>query len=106
MPPWKWVLNDEEIYQVIFYEQSFSTAEDYNAKWAPQYTDSFGRNLMGGPTASSMFSGSAAAVATSVLAGILLWDLQRRNLLKFLELIELKKLMRISIGFWRNSYWI
>jgi cytochrome c oxidase cbb3-type subunit I/II len=106
MPPWKWVLNDEEIYQVIFYEQSFSTAEDYNAKWAPQYTDSFGRNLMEGPTASSMFSGSAAAVAISVLAGILLWDLQRRNLLKFLESVQLKKLVQTSSRFRRKSYWI
>ena len=54
MPPWKWVLDDTEVYQLIFYEQSFSTVDDYNTKWAPQYSDPFGRNLKGGPATGSI----------------------------------------------------
>jgi cytochrome c oxidase cbb3-type subunit I/II len=46
MPPWKFALSDEEIFNVIFFIQSFSTPEDYNAKWAPQYADPFAQNLM------------------------------------------------------------
>jgi cytochrome c oxidase cbb3-type subunit I/II len=45
MPPWKYALSDEEIFLVIFYEQGFSTPDDYNSKWAPLYSDSFARNL-------------------------------------------------------------
>jgi cbb3-type cytochrome c oxidase subunit I/cbb3-type cytochrome c oxidase subunit II len=45
MPPWRYALSDDEIYQVIFYVQSFSSAEDYNSKWAPQYVDDFAREL-------------------------------------------------------------
>jgi cytochrome c oxidase cbb3-type subunit I/II len=45
MPPWKYALSEDEIFQVIFYEQSFSTQEDYNSKWAPLYTDSFGKDM-------------------------------------------------------------
>ena len=46
MPPWKFAFTKEEIYQVIFYEQSFSLPDDYNSKWAPLYNDSFAKNLM------------------------------------------------------------
>jgi cytochrome c oxidase cbb3-type subunit I/II len=46
MPPWKEALSQQEIFQVIFYEQTFSTADDYNSKWAPLYTDPFAQNLM------------------------------------------------------------
>ena len=107
MPPWKWVLSDEEIYQVVFYEQTFSTPEDYNAKWAPMYSDSFARNLMGGPTTGSIASGATvAAMATIILAGVLLWDLQHRKLLKFLEWIQLKKLIRTSAALRRNACWM
>jgi cytochrome c oxidase cbb3-type subunit I/II len=45
MPPWKYALSKDEIALVIFYEQSFSTPEDYNSKWAPLYTDPFAQNL-------------------------------------------------------------
>jgi len=45
MPVWEKALSQEEIFQVIFYEQTFSTADDYNSKWAPLYTDDFARNL-------------------------------------------------------------
>jgi mono/diheme cytochrome c family protein len=88
MPPWKWALTDEEVYQVIFYEQSFSTPDDYNAKWAPLYSDSFGRNLMGTPVTSSITSGP---IATSILAAMLLWNLHHRNLLNLSEQTKLKK---------------
>ncbi len=45
MPPWKYALSDDEIYRLIFYIQGFSTAEDYNNKWAPLYTDEFAIHL-------------------------------------------------------------
>jgi len=45
MPPWKEALSDGEIYSAVFYIQGFSTADDYNQKWAPLYTDEFARNL-------------------------------------------------------------
>jgi len=45
MPPWKYVLADDEIFRLIFYIQGFSTPDDYNRKWAPLYTDEFARNL-------------------------------------------------------------
>ena len=45
MPPWKEALSDEEIFDLIFYVQSFSLPEDYNQKWAPLYTDEFAKNL-------------------------------------------------------------
>lgn len=45
MPPWKLALSTEEIEDAIFYAQSFSSADDYNQKWAALYTDSFALNL-------------------------------------------------------------
>lgn len=45
MPPWKEALSDDEIFQIIFYIQGFSSADDYNSKWAPLYTDEFAKNL-------------------------------------------------------------
>jgi len=103
MPPWKWVMSDDEVYQLVFYVQSLSTAEDYNAKWATQYSDSFGRNLRGGPTTSGISSG--ATVATIILAGVLLWDLQFRKLLKILERTKLKRLL-CMLSFGRRIRWI
>ncbi len=96
MPPWKWSLNDQEIYQVIFYEQSFSTPQDYNAKWAPLYSDSYGRDLMEGSTISG-FVPSTAALATAIFAGILLWDQKYRKLLKTLEFAKMGIIVSISM---------
>lgn len=45
MPPWKYALTRDEITELIFYLQGFSLPEDYNAKWAPLYTDQFARTL-------------------------------------------------------------
>ena len=47
MPPWKLALSDEEIYDVIFYIQGFSVADNYNTKWAPLYSDAFAQSLKG-----------------------------------------------------------
>jgi cytochrome c oxidase cbb3-type subunit I/II len=45
MPPWEKALSREEIFQVIFYEQSFSIPDDYNSKWALLYSDAYAQNL-------------------------------------------------------------
>ena len=45
MPPWKEALTDFEISRVIFYIQGFAKTADYNAKWAPLYSDSFAKDL-------------------------------------------------------------
>ncbi len=45
MPPWKYALSDQDIFQLVFYEQSFSAPDDYNSKWAPLYSDPFAQNL-------------------------------------------------------------
>ncbi len=45
MPPWKEALSDTEIFQIIYYIQGFSVADDYNSKWAPLYSDPFAKNL-------------------------------------------------------------
>jgi cytochrome c oxidase cbb3-type subunit I/II len=45
MPPWKVALNDDEVYQLIFYIQGFSKPDDYNSKWAVLYTDPYARDL-------------------------------------------------------------
>jgi len=45
MPPWKFALTDTEIAQTIFYIQTFSSADNYNSKWALLYSDSYARTL-------------------------------------------------------------
>lgn len=45
MPPWKKALSDEEMFDLIFYLQGFSVADDYNQKWAPLYTDAFAQTV-------------------------------------------------------------
>jgi cytochrome c oxidase cbb3-type subunit I/II len=45
MPPWEEALSPNEIFLVVFYEQTFSNPEDYNAKWASLYRDEFALNL-------------------------------------------------------------
>ena len=45
MPPWKYSLSDEEIYEAIFYIQHFSPPDIWQNKWAPEYKDTFARNL-------------------------------------------------------------
>jgi cytochrome c oxidase cbb3-type subunit I/II len=45
MPPWKEVLTNQEMGQIIFYIQGFSSPEVYSSKWAPLYSDSFAKGL-------------------------------------------------------------
>jgi cytochrome c oxidase cbb3-type subunit I/II len=45
MPPWKHALSAEEVEDLVFYIQGFSTAADYDAKWAPLYTDAFAAGI-------------------------------------------------------------
>ena len=101
MPPWKLVLTDQEIYQVIFYEQSFSTPDDYKQKWAPLYTDSYGRNLMGGPAISSfgfdLVTNPVSAVIT--LAAVLLWHQKYEELMKLAN----KPITLLRRGFHRTK---
>jgi cytochrome c oxidase cbb3-type subunit I/II len=78
MPPWKWVLTDEEIYQVVFYEQTFSSPEDYNAKWAPMYTDSFARNLMGGVATSRTNPDIRLTSIAAIISFTAVWQVDRR----------------------------
>ncbi len=70
MPPWKNALTDTEIYQLVFYIQSFATPQDYNAKWGPQYSDPYARNLK----INQASIGSNPAAALTLLAAIVLWD--------------------------------
>jgi cytochrome c oxidase cbb3-type subunit I/II len=93
MPPWKWVLNDNEIYDVIFYVQTFSTAADYNAKWAPQYSDSFARTLKQSVTTSSLVSNPVAAAA--VFAGVLLWQLKYQQAIRLLDNAKIEMHVRL-----------
>ena len=76
MPPWKFVMTDNEVYQLVFYVQSFSTNDDYNTKWAPQYSDSFAMNLKGGVTTSGLFAnlGTNPIGALIAFMAVLLWD--------------------------------
>jgi cytochrome c oxidase cbb3-type subunit I/II len=87
MPPWLWVMDETEVYQLVFYVQSFSTAEDYNTKWGPQYTDAFAKNLKGGLAASSIMldvnTNPVAGVVTFI--AVLLWNKRCRQLRKLLE---------------------
>jgi cytochrome c oxidase cbb3-type subunit I/II len=107
MPPWKWVMTDNEIYQLVFYVQTFSTPEDYNAKWGPQYSDSFARNLKGGPATSSFLTDlrtNPVAALTAFIA-VLLWNVRHK---KLKTLSENTKLERVSslLKAWRRDIWI
>ena len=91
MPPWKWALSADEIYQLIFYVQTFSTPDDYNSKWATQYTDSFARNYYSSTQTSGMFPNAAssnAVVAAAIFAAILLWEIRYRHITKTSRLIK------------------
>jgi cytochrome c oxidase cbb3-type subunit I/II len=87
MPPWKWVMNDNEVYQLVFYVQTFSTPDDYNTKWAPQYSDAFARNLKGGPVTSNFLSDlrTNPVEALTVFIAVLLWNVTHNELKRFSE---------------------
>jgi hypothetical protein len=65
MPPWKYALSSEEIYQVVFYVQNFSSVDDYNTKWGPMYNDSFAHNLKGGLNSTAQMTLPASATSAS-----------------------------------------
>jgi cytochrome c oxidase cbb3-type subunit I/II len=96
MPPWKYVMTDNEIYQLVFYVQTFSTPDDYNTKWAPQYTDPYARNLMGGPTSSSLFSNLQTNPVGALVAFmvILLWDKNFERLRRLFEITRIQKAIK------------
>jgi cytochrome c oxidase cbb3-type subunit I/II len=105
MPPWMWVMTNNEIYQLVFYVQSFSTADDYNIKWAPQYTDSFARNLKGGPSTAGFFTGlqTNPATALAVFIAIMLWDHNFEQLSKLYQNVKLKSTKLLGHG--RSALW-
>lgn len=82
MPPWKYVLLDDEIYKVVFYVQAFSPPEDYNTKWAPQYTDPFAQNLKKTSETASMIPAVALNLGPGLLIGVflslMLWGLRHQ----------------------------
>ncbi|MEJ2241917.1 MAG: cytochrome c, partial [Candidatus Bathyarchaeota archaeon] len=100
MPPWKWVLSDNEVYQVIFYIQSFSTPEDYNSKWAPQYSSPFGQNLMKNSISTNFVPDSMLNITSvqSLLGymGIMLWELRHRQIVALFETAKVKIANRIG----------
>jgi cytochrome c oxidase cbb3-type subunit I/II len=100
MPPWKWALTDEEVYQVIFYIQAFSTPSDYNSKWAPQYSNSFAQNLMKNSVSANFVPNSLLNITSvqSLLGymGIMLWELRHRQIVTLFENVKLKTANRID----------
>lgn len=94
MPPWKWALTDDEIYQVTFYIQTFSTLFDYNSKWAIQYSDSFAQNLMKNSEPNNITSNSVLTPNSiqSLLGymGILLWELKHRQIVTLSETAKIR----------------
>jgi cytochrome c oxidase cbb3-type subunit I/II len=101
MPPWKWVMSDNEIYTVVFYVQTFSTAEDYNSKWGPLYSDPFANNFYPPLTSGFLtFHGTNPIAALTIFIAILLWNLRHREILKS-NFGRLKSNRTLS-SFWRR----
>ncbi len=94
MPPWMWVMDDTEVYQLVFYVQTFSPVQDYNTKWAPQYTDPFARNLKGGPISSGFMSNLNAVPAVAVVTIIAAWVWNQR-FKRLRELFEKARMLRL-----------
>ena len=108
MPPWKWALTDDEVYQVVFYIQTFSTPEDYSAKWAPQYSDSFAQNLMRDSTSpnaamNSMLPDNPVEVLLAYM-GMLLLEMKYRQGKVMFGITRLKSVKRIE-AFRRFPAW-
>jgi cytochrome c oxidase cbb3-type subunit I/II len=103
MPPWKLALTDNEIYRVVFYVQAFSTADDYNTKWAPQYSDPYAQNLKANETQSGFTSLATNPVAALIiLSAIILWNQTTRNLSAALEKIKLQTIASFRSLGWRT----
>ena len=106
MPPWMFVMSDNQVYQLVFYVQSFSTPHDYNTKWAPQYTDSFARNLKGGVAQGGFFTDldTTPVGAIVAFAAVLLWDRNFDQLRKLYRNVRLLKSFT-SLKLWRLTQW-
>ena len=108
MPPWKWALADDEIYEVIFYIQAFSTPEDYNSKWGPEYSSSFAQDLMKNSVSANFIPDSLLNITSvqSLLAymGIALWELRPRQIVSLFETAKLKMINRID-KLRRKNHW-
>jgi hypothetical protein len=109
MPPWKWALTDDEVYQVIFYIQAFSTPSDYNSKWGPQYSNSFAQNLMKDSLSHNVATDSVLCITSiqSLLGymGIMLWELRHRQIVALFETAKLKIVNWIG-KLRRENYWM
>ncbi len=107
MPPWKWALNDNEIYKLVFYVQSFAAAEDYNAKWGPQYSDAFARNLKNPVVAGSFVVDFKANPVGSLITflAVMLWNLKYEQLTRLFRAARVKTL-KIFSDSRRLNYWI
>jgi cytochrome c oxidase cbb3-type subunit I/II len=109
MPPWKWALTDDEVYQVIFYVQAFATPSDYNSKWGPQYSSSFAQNLMKNSLSANVVPDSMLNITSvqSLLGymGIMLWELRHRQIVALFETGKLKIANRIG-KLRREHHWI
>jgi cytochrome c oxidase cbb3-type subunit I/II len=99
MPPWKWALTDTERYDVVLYVQSFSTPDDYNSKWGPQYNDSFARNLKAPASSSLPFDFleiTNPATLIVILSALLLWNLKYREIMTLIRNVRFKA--------WTNTF--
>jgi cytochrome c oxidase cbb3-type subunit I/II len=107
MPPWKYVMTDNEVYQLVFYVQSFSTADDYNTKWAPQYTDPFAMNLKVNHATAGFFSNLETNPVGALVAfmAVLLWDRDFGELRKIYQNVKIQPLIKM-LNFWRLILWI
>lgn len=84
MPPWKYVLSDDQIFKVILYEQSFSAPADYNSKWGPMYSDSYARNLKQGQASTGVdwypMLSYAPAIALCAFLVFVLWGFRTQRI--------------------------
>lgn len=109
MPPWKWALTDDEVYQVVFYIQAFSTPSDYNSKWGPQYSNSFAQNLMKDSSSTnaatnSILSPNSIQVLLAYM-GVLLLEMKQHQGKLLLEMAKLKMAKHID-AFRRFPKWM
>ena len=106
MPPWKYAMTDTEVYQLVFYAQTFSTADDYNTKWAPQYTDQYARNLKGGPVQAGLFTNIETNPVGALIAfmAVLLWDRNFEQLRKLYQNVRIQRPTK-TLKLWRLIPW-
>jgi hypothetical protein len=99
-------MNDNEVCQLVFYVQSFATIEDYNAKWGPQYSDSFARNLKNQAVVGSLFAElkTDPFVPLITFMAVLLWNMEYNQLTRLFEAARQKVLMHFSMSRRRTTW--